>query len=644
MKTTGRDDVVQTAEGPVETAAGPAVQTAEGPARAVDVQVTATVTGPVAQAPSTVTKVVVAVHGVGDQYTFAAIQSVVNQFCSFYNHPAGVPLGSFHTGETTFSLPAPYPREPFERFAFAEVYWAKIPRTAVDDKHTLEESKKWARTIVERLRLRWRAKGEQGGYTERDFRLVKQILSEMIQTIAVVDRICYLAERAGLFTFDLRKLLEDYLGDVQIVTEFGRDRTKILEAFRSVMEKAHATHDQADIYVVAHSEGTVIAFLALLDAFRQPQRPEWANHVRGLMTLGSPIDKHLVLWPELFGEGPPKHTPDEPIHWRNYYDRGDPIGFALDDARSWLAVHGWRGVFEFEPNHDHGFVRYPLPGKAHVDYWGDDAVFGHFIRDVVKEPPPDSEAPRRAEFDEPPADLQMKKWLSYLLPYVGIAALLVLAVYIQFKAVTDALDPEHAVWKTTFQMFQGVIRTTMVIFGITVAARLPRLTRNGWLRLAGLSVGLATCGLYYLTAPVPPPSPTGATTEIFGLPPGVPTALLGAGIIGLAYLFGVFLPSLGAVPLMISASIGVVAKVIYHVRTVSDVGPLWPVFLTTALFLYLWWLAVLIFDLVVIWHWYIRKGRLLARMDELMGGKRGDERSHQQSRTASSKYAPQVQQ
>lgn len=61
------------------------------------------------------------------------------------------------------------------------------------------------------------------------------MLSEMIQTIAVLDRICYLAERAGLFTFDLRQLLDDYLGDVQIVTEFGDSRTKILDAFRSTM-------------------------------------------------------------------------------------------------------------------------------------------------------------------------------------------------------------------------------------------------------------------------------------------------------------------------------------------------------------------------------------------------------------------------
>ena len=78
---------------------------------------------------------------------------------------------------------------------------------------------------------------QEGGIAERDFRLVKQVLSEMIQTIAVLDRICYLAERAGLFTFDFRQLLDDYLGDVQVVTEFEENRKEILVAFRDVWRR-----------------------------------------------------------------------------------------------------------------------------------------------------------------------------------------------------------------------------------------------------------------------------------------------------------------------------------------------------------------------------------------------------------------------
>jgi hypothetical protein len=227
-----------------------------------------------------------------------------------------------------------------------------------------------------------------------------------------------------------------------------------------------------------------------------------------------------------------------------------------------------------------------------------------------------------------------------------VSALLVVAVYILFKAVVEAIDPGHTIWSSTGEILQGVSRTALVVLGVTVAARLPRLTRNPWLRAAGIGIGLATCALYYVTAP--PGNEAAATHRFLGLPPGMPTALLGVSIIGLAYLFGALLPSWGVVPLMLAGSIVVAGKIIWHVlqaRQVSEVGPIWPVFLATGLFLYLWWLAVLIFDLVVIWHWYIRNAQLLERMDEIMGGKRGAARPREAGvEPASADYAPQVQQ
>ena len=35
-------------------------------------------------------------------------------------------------------------------------------------------------------------------------------------------------------------------------------------------------------------------------------------------------------------------------------------------------------------------------------------------------------------------------------------------------------------------------------------------------------------------------------------------------------------------------------------------GPIWPVFLAWAAFLYVWWLAIITFDLTFVWHLYIR--------------------------------------
>jgi hypothetical protein len=43
-------------------------------------------------------------------------------------------------------------------------------------------------------------------------------------------------------------------------------------------------------------------------------------------------------------------------------------------------------------------------------------------------------------------------------------------------------------------------------------------------------------------------------------------------------------------------------------------GPIWPVILASALFLYLWWLAAMCFDLLVVWNHYIRNSAVIARL------------------------------
>ena len=49
------------------------------------------------------------------------------------------------------------------------------------------------------------------------------------------------------------------------------------------------------------------------------------------MTIGSPLNKHVVFWPELFDQYKAADAdPTTPsIPWKNYYDFGDPIGFDL---------------------------------------------------------------------------------------------------------------------------------------------------------------------------------------------------------------------------------------------------------------------------------------------------------------------------
>ena len=389
-------------------------------------------------------QVIVAIHGIGDQFRYETIQSVANQFCEYFGQPAAIPLGMFHStlyrlgpdkssdlgslvkgiaqiqaklrDDTPIPQPASTP-ETAEHFpaalvlkapmipqlpanlGFAEVYWADVPRDPAKDEHTLEESKKWAKTIVERLRLRYRGGGVINGLqlTNNNYLMAATVIQEIIQTVAVLERLLFLAEKAGLLRFDLNKVLVDYLGDVQIVAEYTFYRKKIMEIFDTVMTNISDDDPQAEIYLVAHSEGTVITFLGLLTALSAAERPAWVERVRGLMTIGSPINKHIILWPELFDllKNPKTQHLTQPIEWRNYYDFGDPIGFRLDATRDWLKENHWttgkQPFFNFNDKedveddaHDIGFARYPLPGKAHNDYWNDAEVFGHFIQTVVK--------------------------------------------------------------------------------------------------------------------------------------------------------------------------------------------------------------------------------------------------------------------
>lgn len=597
-----------------------------GGAAGVTVEAKATVGAVVPAGPDNkVTKVVVAVHGVGDQSQFETIQTVVAQFCRFYRVPPATPLGNFHNELPAFELSPPLPDPRLETLAFAEAYWARIPRSAASEQHTLEKSQKWAATIVERLRLRWRrehgtATGECDAAAE--FRLLQEVLSEMVETVTVLERICFIADRAGLFTFDLRKLLDDYLGDVQVVAEFPDSRRLILDTFSAALENAHARYPAAEIYLVAHSEGTVVAWLGLLKAYRSADPPTWTANVRGLMTMGSPLDKHLTLWPELFDGAAPLCSPSngQKIQWCNYYDRSDPIGFELDGVRDWIAQRGWSSVFDFPLINDIGFTRYPFPGKAHVDYWQDDAVFGHFIGSVVRPQVPPIEG--AVEIADPlpptPKDLQARKIASYVLPYIGLSALLFIAVYLPFKAITGYLALDDSQFGV-LRIASDVASVALFLFGVTIAARIPRMTRmRGWTLGSWLIYAAMAALAWWLIERQPDVS-----AARLGYDAVAWATALSLVVIVASRILSHRAPGWGMKPMLAlgTAMLLLIADYLgYAVLTTGGHrdGRLWPVFLAVAGFIYLWWLTALSFDLVFVWHVHIRHSMATKRLRKLL--------------------------
>jgi hypothetical protein len=402
------------------------------------------------------------------------------------------------------------------------------------------------------------------------------------------------------------------------------------------MEDIFQSHGSPEIYIVAHSEGTVVTFLGLLRALSKDPRPAWVKNVRGLMTIGSPINKHIILWPELVQEylkpAAPRAPLVQPIQWRNYYDFGDPVGFRLDATWNWLRENDWitneadlnkQPFFAFDHDNtkelddDIGFTRYPFPGKAHNDYWNDDDVFGHFIQTVVQ--PTDKTSGNAIK---PPKDYKANpprsnRWcyLSPVLPYALVAGLIFAAVYLLYKGVCEFLgiDDEYLV------LLRNVIGLATLLGALTVGARIPRLTMLRKWRLIAWLIVLAGAAQYSWVVVPETRILLGWWVTWFGIEGN--KLYTTYAVIAVVVILAFILPLIGGRSaywsgtrlLIIAAGLviaGIVGSLVAHVYVKNlgpdDQGPVWPLFLASAAFLYLWWLAALIFDLAFVWHRYIR--------------------------------------
>jgi len=593
-------------------------------------------------------KIIVAVHGVGDQFSYEAIQAVARQFCRLYGATGAVPLGRYFSVLKPDPPPSVRPGyvvfdsssdPPLGGYGFSEIYWANIPRPVIQDGRIIEETKNWAKTIVERVRAREKARNlptnlwikfkgiPQNLFTKKtpplalgrtEYQTIKEVLVEMIQTVAILERLSKWLEEHTRFRFPITRLLRNYVDDVQVVTEYRQLRESILKEFNDVMtaiinqydreqkEQGRENTEGPEIYIIAHSEGTVISFLALLDALNDPvtnsESTPWISKIKGLMTFGSPIDKHLILWPELWDrfEQVQQWRDNVQIKWCNYYDYGDPIGFSVDTASSWLNKIGCNAI-SIAPPDDIGFSRYPLPGKAHVDYWCDDEVFRHFIQNVVDPAPVPAPVP---------ASALSVRIISFTVPYLAVAVMTMIGTYLLYKTTAGVLNIDCR----TGEVVRNVSVLALALFAATASARIPRLARKPWAWLLAIILAACSAGLPLLA------------TESFkyaflNIPLGslIPSATV-VMIAVTGWITGVFLPRAGMIPMLTAGALGIVAFMMCIFAGTDH--SLWPVIGTGGVFLYLWWLSALVFDLSFVWHRYIRTSTGLERTEELMTGRK----------------------
>lgn len=575
-----------------------------------------------------INKIIVGVHGIGDQVQYETIQAIAYQFCRYYKIQTAIPLGSFHNSnqDGIFVIPQ---GDDTPKLYFTEVYWADIARNPEKDGYVLEETKQWARTIVERFRARvnqYKINSDleknkllvsQKDFLQKDdlylecdnkepvrvrlnYRMIRSVLYEAIDTIDVMEKLLFIVGKAGIFQFNLNWVLTNFLGDVQIVAEFEKHRSQIINKFIDTISKAYELDKNADIFVVTHSEGTVVSFLALLEVIKLgEEKHPWIRNVKGFMTLGSPIDKHLTLWPELWKNYEPLTSNDglkNKIQWRNYYDNGDPVGYELDSGRAWLKANC--NAFDFNASHDYGFSRYYLPGKAHIDYWRDDEVFDNFINEVVAD----------KKIDVPKLlDKTSAKIVCNVFPYLGIAAFLMLAVYFLYKPIFNIFFPNEDVWS----LIKNSAGIASILAGITVMARIPRLTHKlFWVVVSFVLFMAFAITSYYLLGD----DGYQDISSSFGICYIAVAALISVG----AALIGYFFPSSTSKPLVFIGGLAVLWSAGFIALSAEHShSSIWPLFVGGAVFIYGWWLSIQLFDLIFIWHWYIRNSKALARLREI---------------------------
>lgn len=550
-------------------------------------------------------KLVVGIHGMGDQMRNGFIQNIAELFARYHPTPTQatrLPLGLWDAGgddpvedHAIGFVPAGKDKW-LQPYAFAELHWAHLPRL-LERGHRLEDPTVWPKSIVDRLGQRHNLNAE---FHETGLRIAATVVEEIGTTIRVLDRLLAIFRIIGKFEFDLKRVVECSLCDVQQVAEYQGQRWKFLKYFFHRMEALSKRCPGAEIHFVAHSEGSALAFYALLSALRNETAPRgidlsWIERVHSFSTLGSPIDKHLILFPEmwyLFSSKTTWRPLSHKIRWRNYCDCADPVGFDLDTARLQLKAWGC-DAFEFRPEDDQVFRRYLFPGKAHGDYFRDDELFKHLIENAIE--PRTSTVPKLRN-----------RWfgsISLTIP-LAIAAAIHVAAVVAIAIAGGSFAPGG---KELCELLSGAA----LLFGTTVLARTLRLTQKlGIVVAAVVFYGITVlffnieadsfAGRYFV----------GASISLVVIALAVDYCAIKRRRRPIGGLRAMTL--LGAVVILV----WLLLKLSFPT---ADKLPMLREFVGAVAFYYLWWLGALVYDMAYCWTRYVNsENDLVTRVRKLI--------------------------
>ena len=137
------------------------------------------------------------IDGIGNQYHNATVQSVVNIFSRCFEQAVAVPLGGFYTADGKIrGVPAQVatgrgPADGGHRFRGSLP--GRPPRRVQRRGYMIEETKAWARTVVQRVRARYSY--EDLPLRGRDYLSATATIEEMIDVITVLGNLLFSARK-----------------------------------------------------------------------------------------------------------------------------------------------------------------------------------------------------------------------------------------------------------------------------------------------------------------------------------------------------------------------------------------------------------------------------------------------------------------
>lgn len=160
----------------------------------------------------------------------------------------------------------------------------------------------------------------------------------------------------------------------------------------------------------------------------------WKNHVTNFITIGSPIDKYLALWPDnylhLHDTRTVAATAPKKMYHYNFCDEQDPVGHHLEEA---MKTPVYQTLFNTDPigNHDVVFRRYGIPGVAHNLYWTDQELFFGIIDKIIdtKTANTSNDFVWKEIHEKTRAFKSAKRWAYYLIPLITALATTALVSY-----------------------------------------------------------------------------------------------------------------------------------------------------------------------------------------------------------------------